>query len=152
MDGNLPLPAITAAQMGEVDRLMIEVYGIQLIQMMENAGRNKAELARRILGGRVVNRTIVVLCGSGNNGGGGMVAARHLHNWGADVHLKLVSDPAHLKDIPAPQWQILHTRGVALDANPSLESADMIIDAMIGYGLAGNPRGQVAEWIERANA
>jgi len=152
MDGNLPLPAITTTQMVEVDRLMIEVYGIQLIQMMENAGRNLAELARRILGGRVVNRTIVVLCGTGNNGGGGMVAARHLHNWGADVRVKLVGDQEDLKEIPAHQWQTLQAIGLVSEADPALEKADLILDALIGYGLSRDPRPVMAGWIDLANA
>jgi len=97
------LPSLTTEQMAQVDRLMIEEYGILLIQMMENAGSTLAEQARRMLGGRVTDRRVVVLCGAGNNGGGGMVAARHLHNHGADIEVKLVADPARLKDIPAHQ-------------------------------------------------
>jgi NAD(P)H-hydrate epimerase len=146
------IPALTIAQMAEVDRLMIEDYGILLIQMMENAGRNLAEFSRRILNGRLTDRKIVVLCGAGNNGGGGMVAARHLHNRGADVHVKFVGDPERLKDIPAHQWRILQTMGLANNDYPDLARADMILDALIGYGLTGDPRGPVAEWINRANA
>ena len=92
MTSSFPLPAITTAQMTEVDRLMIEEYGILLIQMMENAGRNLAEQARRMMGGDLTGRHILVLCGAGNNGGGGMVAARHLVNRGAHVQVKLVGD------------------------------------------------------------
>lgn len=66
--------------MKEVDRLMVEEFGIELIQMMENAGRDLAELARRFFHGTVRGRSIVVMCGIGNNGGGGLVAARHPHN------------------------------------------------------------------------
>src|SRR5512143_3418516 len=106
------LPSLTTAQMAEVDRLMIQDYGILLIQMMENAGRNLAEQAQRMLEGRVTGLRIVVLCGAGNNGGGGMVAARHLRNRGADVRLKLVADPAQLKDVPAHQWRILQAMGL----------------------------------------
>lgn len=76
----MKIPALTTVQMAEVDRLMIEEYGILLIQMMENAGRNLAEQARRMLGGGLAGHRIVVLCGRGHNGGGGMVAARHLHD------------------------------------------------------------------------
>ncbi len=142
---------LTTAQMVEVDRLMIEVYGIQLIQMMENAGRNLAELTRRMLGGQLSGRRIVILCGAGNNGGGGMVAARHLHNGGATVHIKLVADH-YLKDIPAHQWRILTAMGLATNDDPDLAKADLILDALIGYSLSGNPRGAAAEWIERVNA
>lgn len=152
MQSGAALPALTTDQMAEVDRLMIEEYGILLIQMMENAGRNLAEQARRMLGGNLLDREIVILCGAGNNGGGGMVAARHLHNRGARVQAKLVADPATLKDIPAHQWRILRALGVAAVADPVLDSAALVIDAMIGYGLTGDPRGPVAEWIRKVNA
>lgn len=145
------LPALSTSQMVEVDRLMIEEWQILLIQMMENAGRNLAELARRYLGGKVEDRNIVVLCGTGNNGGGGLVAARHLHNWGAGVQVILVGDPARLKQIPAHQWRIAQKMGLP-DRDAQLEEADLIVDAIIGYGMKGSPRPSVAEWIERANA
>lgn len=149
----MKIPAITTGQMAEVDRLMIEAYGIQLIQMMENAGRNLAELARQILTGNISGRNIAVLCGAGNNGGGGMVAARHLHNWGAAVRVQLTGDEARLKDIPAHQWQILKAMGI-ISGEQRLDrrqQPDLIIDAVIGYGLRGNPRGGAADWIEWAN-
>src|SRR5574341_1791069 len=148
----MSLPALTAAQMAEVDRLMMEEYGILLIQMMENAGRSLAEMARRMLNGQLVGRKIAVLSGAGNNGGGGMVAARHLHNRGADVRVKFVGTPERLKDIPAHQWRILQTMGLANNDDPDLARADVILDAHVGYGLTGDPRGTMAEWIERANA
>ena len=86
-------PAITTVQMRQVDHLMLEAYGISLLQMMENAGRNLAVLARRLLGASVTGRHIAILCGAGNNGGGGMVAARQLHNWGARVQVQLAAEP-----------------------------------------------------------
>lgn len=147
----MSIPALTTAQMAEVDRLMIEEYGILLIQMMENAGRNLAELARRMLDGKLAGRKIAVLCGAGNNGGGGMVAARHLHNRGADIQVKLIADPDKLKNAPAHQWRILQTMGIVVEYTLDLARADLILDAIIGYGLTGNPRGGAAEWIERAN-
>jgi NAD(P)H-hydrate epimerase len=148
------IPAITTQQMAEVDRLMIEEYGIQLIQMMENAGRNLAELARQMLGGDLTGRRIIVLCGAGNNGGGGMAAARHLHNWGASVLVALTSAEDKLKEVPAHQWGTLKTMGVPeIDRLSKPDGPpDLIIDAMIGYGLQGNPHGRVAEWIRWANS
>ena len=75
------IPYLTTDQMREVDRAMIEDYYIELIQMMENAGRNLAHLARtRFLGGDPRGQHVVVLAGSGGNGGGGLVCARRLHN------------------------------------------------------------------------
>ncbi len=148
----MKIPSLTTEQMAEVDRLMNEEYGILLIQMMENAGRNLAEQARRMLGGQLAGRRIVVLCGKGNNGGGGMVAARHLHNRGAQVSVKLAGDPAGLKEIPAHQWDILQVMGLTQADDPGLDQADLTLDTIIGYGLTGDPRGQAAEWIRRANA
>ena len=145
------IPLLSTPQMVEVDHLMIEEYHILLIQMMENAGRNLAELARRKFGGQVDGRSIAILCGAGNNGGGGLVAARHLSNWGAEVSVKLAFDPGRLKDIPAHQWQILEVMGLASNQKPDLGNAELIIDALIGYGLTGDPRPPVAEWIDRAN-
>ena len=64
-------PALTTSQMVEVDRLMIEVYGISLLRMMENAGRNLAEMALRMLKEKDSGKSVAVLCGAGKNGGGG---------------------------------------------------------------------------------
>ena len=144
------IPALTTERMAEVDRLMISDYGIELIQMMENAGRNLAELASRILGASLSGKSICVLCGRGNNSGGGMVAARHLHNRGADV--RVIRLAGELKTAPAKQWTILENMGLRNEPYFDLAEADMILDALIGYGLNGDPRPEVAVWIENANA
>jgi NAD(P)H-hydrate epimerase len=104
-----------------------------------------------MLGGLVSDRSIVILSGAGNNGGGGLVAARHLHNWGAEISLVLAFEPAKLKEVPAHQWHILQKMGIKLDGEPALHKADLIIDALIGYGLSGDPRQPVARWIDQAN-
>jgi len=135
----------------EVDRLMIEVFGISLLRMMENAGRNLAEMALRMLKERGLGKSVAILCGAGNNGGGGMVAARHLHNRGANVHLICVGDSPP-KEIPAQQWEILSKMGLRNEPDFNLVDANLIIDAIIGYGLKGNPRAGVASIIEKANA
>ena len=87
------VPAVTREQMREVDRLMIEEFGIQLLQMMENAGLNLAELARLHFDGKPAGRRVVVLAGQGNNGGGGLTAARRLSAWGANVDVVLSVEP-----------------------------------------------------------
>src|SRR5258708_12535320 len=76
------VPAVTAAQMREVDRIMVEDLGISLLQMMENAGRALAELTGIQLSG-VRRRHVVVLAGRGGNGGGGVAPARRAPVWGA---------------------------------------------------------------------
>ena len=145
------IPAVTQAQMVEVDRLMIEEYGITLLQMMENVGRNIAELTSELLGGVVKSKRIAVLCGGGNNGGGGMAAARHLVNWGAIVQVALAVPTEKLKDAPAHQLHTLHKMGVPIINSYPTENMDLIIDALIGYGLRGTPRGKTARWIQKAN-
>ena len=74
------IPYVDTAKMVEVDRAMIEDDRIELIQMMENAGRNLAHLARvRFLDGDPRGKRILVMAGRGGNGGGAPVAARRLH-------------------------------------------------------------------------
>lgn len=151
------IPALTIEQMREVDRLMTEEYGITRLQIMENAGRHLAELTRRLLGGEISGKNITVLCGAGNNGGGGMVAARHLSNWGAAVQVVLARPVDELHEATALQW---HTLGklplerVEYDEEnpPDFNEATAIIDALLGYGLQGDPHGAKARLIEQANA
>ena len=82
------IPRLTTAQMIEVDRLMIEKYKIDLVQMMENAGRNLARLAQELyLPHGQTNQPIVVLAGTGGNGGGALVSARRLLSWGYKVQV-----------------------------------------------------------------
>ncbi len=148
------IPAITTDQMREVDRAMIEDFGIELIQMMENAGRALALLARTRLGGSAVGRRVLVLAGRGNNGGGGLVAARRLAIWGADVTVVLGDAPDRYSGVPAHQLSILQAMQLPIQVAPvnPLPPADLILDALIGYGLRGAPREPVASLIRQANA
>ena len=149
----MPIPSLTTAQMIEVDRAMIEDYHIELIQMMENAGRALAELARRHLRGATPGSSVVVLCGNGNNGGGGMTAARRLHNWGADVVVALTKSADDLRGVPAHQLDILQRMEIPIVDSASLPSTpSLILDAIIGYSLSGSPRGAAADLIRWANA
>ena len=146
------IPTLTTTQMIEVDRAMIEDYHIKLIQMMENAGLAIAELARRQLRGAVKGHSIVVLCGSGNNGGGGMTAARRLQNWGADVLVALTKSADELRGVPAHQLDILQRIKIPiLDSAASLPTPSLILDAIIGYSLSGPPRSAAADLIRWAN-
>ncbi len=143
--------AVTAAQMREVDRIAIEEIGPNLYQMMENAGRNLAALTIRLLGSEWRDERIVVLAGTGGNGGGGICGARHLANRGGDV-LVVVSDATNLREVPARQLATYRgTDGRVLgpdelgDLDPSF-----ILDAVIGYSLSGPPQGPVLHMIEWA--
>lgn len=149
------IPYITAEQMIEVDRMMVEDYGIQLIQMMENAGRNLAILARnRFLNGNVTGTKVTVLAGSGGNGGGAMVSARHLHNWGAVVSLFLTRPVKELNDTIKIQAEILKRMSIQsmpADLLDQSTPADLILDGIIGYSLKGAPQGTAATMIQWAN-
>lgn len=130
---------------------MIQDIGITLIQMMENAGRHLATLAREKLGGEVEGKRIVVLAGRGNNGGGGLVAARRLANWGAQVCVVLAASPNEYRDVPAHQLAILQKMPVFISQSTVLPPADLILDALIGYGLRGAPQSIPADLIRAAN-
>ena len=147
---------IDTPQMIEVDRLMMEEYHIELIQMMENAGRCLAILTKeRFFDGDVQGKKIAVMAGPGGNGGGAMVAARRLHGWGAHVRIFTSAEEEKFTPIPLHQLRILKRMGVAIelgDKMPSMNQFDAIIDGIIGYSLNGNPYGTAAGMIEWANA
>jgi NAD(P)H-hydrate epimerase len=141
--------------MREVDRIMVEDLGISLLQMMENAGRAFAELTRIHLSG-LSRRRVVVLAGRGGNGGGGMAAARRLAIWGAEVRVVLAHPEAALAEAPAHQLASLRAMGVPVHGpaeTPSLlHSADVVLDALLGYSLDGPPREPEAGLIRTANS
>lgn len=148
------VPWLTVEQMIEVDRAMVEDFGIALEQMMESAGRCLAEVARRrFLGGDAAYTHVTVLAGSGGNGGGAMVAARRLHGWGASMHVCLTRGSEELEGVPRRQCAILDEIGISVTVGPHDEAGDdLVVDGLIGYSLAGAPRGCAAELIEWANA
>lgn len=145
-------PEIDAAGMAEVDLLMVDTYGITLPQMMENAGRALAILARdRFLGGQASGRAVTVLVGSGGNGGGALTAARRLAGWGARVTLVLSGPADRMAVVPGQQLAILKRMGLGPSDAPHGQP-DLILDGLIGYSLHGIPRGRAAELIRWANA
>lgn len=150
------LPVVDTPQMVEVDRAMVEDYRIELIQMMENAGRNLAHLTRaRFLDGDPRDKTIIVLAGSGGNGGGALVAARRLACWGAGVVVVLAQPADRMMPVPGHQLDIVERMGVMiLDADSLAErslNAAALLDGLIGYSLSGNPIGDHARLITWAN-
>jgi len=138
------VPALTTEQMRAVDRAMVEDLHIELVQMMENAGRNLAELAIT----RFSPTSVTVLAGPGGNGGGGMVAARHLANRDCQVQVVL-SEPDRLTPVPAHQADILTRMGITIASRAP--TADLVVDALIGYSLRGDPAGTAAQLITWAN-
>jgi NAD(P)H-hydrate epimerase len=153
------IPTVSVEQMREVDRLMIEELHIELLQMMENAGRALAEQARLLVGGDVSGAQVVVLAGPGGNGGGGLAAGRRLSIWGAEVTVILGAARHDFQGVPLHQLNTLDGMRVPVrDAEPghaveaALHSADLVLDTLIGYSLRGSPREPIASLIRAANA
>jgi NAD(P)H-hydrate epimerase len=142
------VPWLSVEQMREVDRIMIEELGISLVRMMENAGRNLAELARYLLGGDVRGRSLLVLAGPGGNGGGGLVAARHLAVAGAQVAVALSARSERFAPVPAEQLAIVRRLRIPIvDGADGLGEPELVVDALLGYSQRGDPYGDAAKLI-----
>ncbi len=136
------VPWLSVSQMAEADRLAVDEFGIDLLQMMEHAGSALAELTDA----RYPTGRITVVAGGGNNGGGGLCAARHLANRGRAVTVVVTTDRPGAA--AAHHLRTLDAMGVVPVTAPG--PAEIVVDAMIGYGLTGPLRGtaaEVAAWI-----
>lgn len=155
---------VTAAEMREIDRVTSERFGIPSLTLMENAGSAVASL---ILSEYPKAERVGVICGKGNNGGDGFVAARKLVEAGRAVRVLLLCDPAELRGAAASMFQnmlkSLHPLNVAplivrdssgLDSLDVAEifSADVIVDAMLGTGFRPPVSPLYAAAIAKMNA
>ena len=131
------VPWLTVEQMVEADRLAIDTFGITLLQMMEHAGTNLADVVDHLS----PEGPLSVLAGGGNNGGGGLCAARHLANRGREVTVVLVSDRLG----PAARRHLSTLAEMGIDPVESPNRAGSIVDAMVGYGLTAGLRGRAAQ-------
>ncbi|MFW0859703.1 MAG: NAD(P)H-hydrate dehydratase [Dehalococcoidia bacterium] len=147
---------VTVEQMLELERLSADV-GSPPDVLMENAGLAVANRAREFLGG-VIGRSILILVGPGNNGGDGLVAARHLHDWGGRIHLFLVKrQTRNDKNFSLNMERGISWTDVAAGGDPSifdraLSSADMVIDALFGTGKTRPLEGTIRQMLERVSA
>lgn len=158
------MKALTAPEMREVDRLTTERHGIPSLQLMEAAGKHIADAVLREFSPRLPRR-VAVLCGKGNNGGDGLVAARRLKEdrLGADFKpsVFLFGAPGELRGDAAEnlsRWlkcsgEITEVKdSQSLEAAwPKIASAHAIVDALLGTGLRGPATGVIAEAIARLN-
>ena len=154
----------TASQMAELDRVTIHTYGISSLVLMENAGRCCTDRIFRILEEKVgapQEASVAVVCGKGNNGGDGMVIARHLHNRGVYVEVFLLGEGTDLSADARTQHEILRrmdvevrvirdTEGVE-DLRSYLEEVHLCVDAILGTGLSSPLSGIVREVVEIVN-
>ncbi|MBD3372259.1 MAG: NAD(P)H-hydrate dehydratase [Candidatus Coatesbacteria bacterium] len=154
-------PLCTTEQIRELDRRTIEDDGLPGASLMENAGRAvAAEILQRFddLGGGEV----VILIGKGNNGGDGLVCARHLLGAGVEPLLFKLGDPAELTGDAALNWRVWSAGGRGafviedeadlLELESALERAVVVVDALLGVGVGGPPRGLFGPVIELINS
>ncbi len=142
---------VSAKQMREMDQFAIEYYGIPQLSLMENAGKAVADEVIRTYG----SRKWIILVGKGNNGGDGLVAARHLVEAGCDVLIVYAVDPDELQGAAQKQKEIIDKWELPVIVYPKQPipwpQYDGIIDALLGTGTAGAPREPVASLIREAN-
>jgi NAD(P)H-hydrate epimerase len=141
--------------MRRIDQLAVKRYGLPVLLLMENAGRAVAEVAREMLRRRG-GKNVIVLCGSGHNGGDGVVAARYLRNWGYRVQVLYLKNPRYWKGDVAQHYQIAKRCGVRfMPFRPSphvFRSANVLVDALLGTGTSGEICGPYRDAIMAMNA
>ncbi|HWW18003.1 MAG TPA: NAD(P)H-hydrate dehydratase [Candidatus Saccharimonadales bacterium] len=156
------MKVLTADEMREVDRLTTERYAIPSLQLMEAAGTHVANACHAWLSTAAREpRHIAVLCGKGNNGGDGFVAARHLQSLGAKVKVYLFSEPPDLRGDAATnlqRWTATGNNVISLTdeaawqtAWPEISKASIVLDAIFGTGFRGAVSGVIAEAITSVN-
>ena len=144
---------VTSDEMRRIDDVIIREFQVDVLMLMENAGRATAIMGLQMLQGRTIGKRVACLVGGGNNGGDGMVAARHLANWGANVEMIVGTIKDRMKNVPLGQLHILEKMGIPiLSTHYILRDYDLLIDSLIGYGLEDNPRDRIATIIKDANA
>lgn len=143
------IPLLTSQEVKALDALAERRFGLSVDLLMEHAGRSVAEVAARwCASGRAV-----VFTGPGNNGGDGVVAARHLIAAGLRVEVALVVPESDLS--PVCQQNLARFRaagGHTSTALPALGLGDLALDALLGTGLSRAPDGPLAAAIEHLNA
>jgi len=154
------MKVLTAAEMREVDRLTAERYGISTLTLMENAGAQVAQFIGQCIP-TFTRRQIVVICGKGNNGGDGLVVARHLLKLGAKPIVVLLAAPQELRGDAAAnlkRWEeaagdlrIVRSAQEWEASKQSVGSAEIIVDAVLGTGARGPVEGLLRQVIEDVN-
>jgi NAD(P)H-hydrate epimerase len=141
---------ITSDQMYRIEDNSHNLIGMQRVYMMENAGHGIADFIVNKFKNRLKNEKIVVLCGTGNNGGDGFVASRHLTCYAADITVILIGLPSFIRSEEANiNWKILEKmdsikiifgKDLNEDIKAKITNADIIIDGIFGTGIRGEIR------------
>jgi NAD(P)H-hydrate epimerase len=151
-------PVLTRFEVRELDRRATAEASVPSLELMENAGHGATEL---LLARFPAARQVVIVCGTGNNGGDGFVVARLLKSHGAEPLVLLVGDPARLHGDALANHRAWIDAGGAIteiDAHAlsafdgALATADLVVDALFGTGLDRGLSGLVSEVVSRLNA
>lgn len=148
---------LTREEIFKIEQETEEKYGIKRLILMENAGRQLAEIVKKEMG-NFKGKKIFVFCGRGNNGGDGFVAARYLFNWDVEVEVYYCGNPENFTDISFLNFDILNKMGVKIISLAKCDiyklkykEADLIVDALLGTGIKGEVRGEMKELINMIN-
>jgi len=154
------MKVVTASQMRELDRRATEEFGIPSLLLMENAGLQAVlEMERSFP--RLASRRVALLCGKGNNGGDGLVVARHLFDRGTSVEVYLLARRDEVKGDAKTNLEIATRLGLPIhevtthqslqEVRGPIARADLIVDALLGIGIEGGAKGLLAEAIDLLN-
>lgn len=162
--GECLVKVLTPDEMKEIDKRAIEEAGIPGIALMENAGRAVAivvaERLRRESAVPVTQRRVCIVCGKGNNGGDGFVAARHLANFGAKVKVFLLCRKSEVSGDAATNLRALNYMGIEAEevsleemqrVKISFSISDILVDAIFGTGFKGEINGLIGTVIDAMN-
>lgn len=141
---------VTVKEMKELDGSTIREKGMPSAVLMERAALSAAEELRRSLLGR--KERVLVVCGSGNNGGDGIAVARILHLWGVRTEIFLAGQPERMTEETRLQQRIAENYGVPRVNNPRWDEYTTIVDAIFGVGLSRPVTGRMGEIIRSMNA
>jgi hydroxyethylthiazole kinase-like uncharacterized protein yjeF len=154
---------LSRESMREVDRIAIEDFLIPGVILMENAGRGATDVACGMLGADA-GKTVVIVCGKGNNGGDGFVVARHLANRGHHPRIWFLGELEGIPEGTDAQVNAAICARMELPARnmlgevdiaafrKELTEADLVVDAIFGTGLSGPVRGLAGRVIDVINA
>lgn len=142
------MKVLTAAEMREVDRRTVEL-GIPELVLMENAGHRVVELLAEKFA-PLARQRVVIFVGKGNNGGDGLVVARQLLARFRPAALDVVLAESVANSVPLRMFEACGGKA-GFDITPEMRRATLIVDALLGTGIVGAPRGRYAELIEEIN-
>jgi len=139
---------VTAAQAKEIDRCSIEEFGMPGIVLMERAALSFVMRIRERIG---LDTKLLAVCGTGNNGGDGMAAARILCENGYFCSVYLAGTEEKLTPSAKIQWNLIKQSGIPMETTFEPEEGTVVIDALFGIGLSREITGKYKELIERMN-